>query len=625
MRQWPSWRRIKGGTKSTLFQPLGRAISIKLASYHRARLSNVIFIGITGSAGKTLAKELTADILESAGKCHKSRANMNSDYDLAAIVREVTSDTKFCVLEFAASDPGIIARGARMAKPKIGAITNVRADHYKAYGSLEAIADEKGSLISELPSSGTAVLNMDEPTVMAMRSRFNGKLVTYGCSPEADVRAENIISAWPQPLSFTLVHEGLRYAVQTKLHGEHLVPSVLVAITIGLTNGIMAEQACNAVANFEPFPLRMSPDIHPDGVSFIRDDLKAPLWSLPNVFDFMKKAEAERKILVLGTISDYTGSSRSTYAKVATEAQAVADQVIFVGASASKALRAKNEGQDSKICAFNSVKDASDYLNGILKKGDLVLIKGSNSVDHLGRIALSRRLEVTCWDSKCGRLSNCDTCPNLSIPKSAPHQPAPATTKPPEPRDTNVLLGLDESATVVVGIGNPGTEYANTPHNVGQHALDILADRFGGKWRDTGTAFVSNVLIDDSTVCLVKPQSFVNNTGETLSALTGGAGFGETQLVLLFDDINLPIGKVRARMRGSDGGHRGVRSIITAFQRSDIPRVKIGVKRSQSDEPAEVQVLRQFTEDEQTVVDTACEEAADRLIDLLRNPRRYGG
>lgn len=618
IRKWPSLRSAIGGTYWTLLVPLGRVINIKLAAFHRSRLSNVTFVAITGSAGKTLAKELTADVLATAGKCHRSRDNANLIWYLATTIREVTPDTKFCVLEFAASDPGDIARVARMGKPSIGAVTNVRADHYKAYGSLEAIANEKGDLISALPEGGTAVLNADDPTVMAMRSRFNGKLITYGCSPDADVRAEDIDSTWPKPLSFTLVYAGRSYAIQTKLHGEYLVTSVLVAITLGLANGIMIEQARSAVANCKPFLGRMFPDIHSDGVSFIRDDYKAPLWSLPGVFDFLQKADAERKILVLGTISDYRGSSGIIYAKVATEALAIADQVIFVGANSSKALRAKNQGQDSTIHAFPNVKDACNYLNGILRKGDLVFIKGSDRVDHLGRIVLSRSVDVTCWESNCKRKGFCDTCSKLSKVESPPGS-APAATIQPEPIDRNVLSEVGELAKVVVGIGNPGAEYVNTPHNVGHHTLDILASRFGGFWSDAGTAFVSNILVDDTPVYLIKPQSFVNNTGETLSTLKGVMGFHVTQLMLIFDDISLPIGKVRARMRGSDGGHLGIRSIISAFQSSEIPRIKIGVKRLQNDEPAEVQVLHQFTADEKTVVDTACEEAIDRFIDLLQN------
>ena len=110
------------------------------------------------------------------------------------------------------------------------------------------------------------------------------------------------------------------------------------------------------------------------------DDAKAPLWSIPAVLDFMKDARAGRKIVVIGTISDYTGNSDRAYVSVARQALAAADQVVFVGSRASKSLKARRHPQDDALLqAFPSVEAACAQLHDYFRAGDLVLLKGIRS------------------------------------------------------------------------------------------------------------------------------------------------------------------------------------------------------------------------------------------------------
>ena len=155
-------------------------------------------------------------------------------------------------------------------KPRIGVVTNIGTDHISAFGSVEAIAAEKGKLIAALPSHGIAILNADDPNVLAMRSRCAGRVITYGLAPEAMVRAENVSAAWPERLSFTVCFDGQSHTVHTQLPGAHLVHCALAAVAVGLAMGLPLTFAVQAISTVPPFPRRMSPVIRDDGVTFIR-------------------------------------------------------------------------------------------------------------------------------------------------------------------------------------------------------------------------------------------------------------------------------------------------------------------------------------------------------------------
>ena len=222
-----------------------------------------------------------------------------------------------------------------------------------------------------------------------MRSRCAGRVITYGLAPDAMVRAENVNAAWPERLSFTVCFNGQSHPVHTQLPGAHLVHCALAAVAVGLAMGLPLTVAAQAISTVPPFPCRMSPVIRDDGVTFIQDDAKAPLWAIPAVLDFMKNARAARKIVVIGTISDYTGNSDRAYVSVARQALAAADQVVFVGSRASKSLKARRHPQDDALQAFPSVEAAGAQLREFFRPGDLVLLKGIDH-DHLDALIAAR-------------------------------------------------------------------------------------------------------------------------------------------------------------------------------------------------------------------------------------------
>jgi peptidyl-tRNA hydrolase, PTH1 family len=170
---------------------------------------------------------------------------------------------------------------------------------------------------------------------------------------------------------------------------------------------------------------------------------------------------------------------------------------------------------------------------------------------------------------------------------------------------------------MVAGLGNPGPEYRDTRHNVGHRVADILAHTLRRGWQRDGQTLVCRAAWRGEPLYLVKPLSFMNVSGPVVATALRRHRATAADLILVYDDIDLPLGTIRVRMKGSAGGHNGVRSIIEALGTSDIRRVKVGVGRPLLKEDVADHVLTTFEPEEQPAVEAAVAEAADRVLRLL--------
>jgi len=182
-------------------------------------------------------------------------------------------------------------------------------------------------------------------------------------------------------------------------------------------------------------------------------------------------------------------------------------------------------------------------------------------------------------------------------------------------------------AQAIVGLGNPGSEYRETRHNVGHRVLDILAKRLHARFAREGRHAMARGRWQGEPLLLIKPTCYMNVSGPTVARLSRKLHLGPSDLIIVFDDIDLPLGKVRVRMKGSAGGHNGVRSLIEALGTDELRRVKVGIGRpvppGERDRRHEVSdhVLSAFDTEELSVVETACEEAAEQALKLASTPR----
>jgi peptidyl-tRNA hydrolase, PTH1 family len=175
-------------------------------------------------------------------------------------------------------------------------------------------------------------------------------------------------------------------------------------------------------------------------------------------------------------------------------------------------------------------------------------------------------------------------------------------------------------AHVVVGLGNPGPEYRDTRHNIGQRVVDHLAQQLKRAWHPDARALVARGSWRGDTLYLVKPQTFMNVTGPAVRSALTSLGAGPEDLVLVYDDIDMVLGKVRTRLKGSAGGHNGVQSVIDALGTEAIRRVKIGIGRPEHKAQVPDHVLTTFERDEEEIVAAAVATAAERVLGLLARP-----
>jgi PTH1 family peptidyl-tRNA hydrolase len=171
---------------------------------------------------------------------------------------------------------------------------------------------------------------------------------------------------------------------------------------------------------------------------------------------------------------------------------------------------------------------------------------------------------------------------------------------------------------VVVGLGNPGSRYAGTRHNVGFAVVDSLAEGpRAGRWQSRFQAQVAEAHEDDGKILLVKPETFMNLSGRAVRQVLDFYRVPVEELLVVCDDINLPLGKVRFRARGTHGGHNGLRDIQNHLGTAEYARLRIGVGAPPEDEAMD-HVLGRFRPSERSVIDDAVAKAAQAVLVWVR-------
>jgi PTH1 family peptidyl-tRNA hydrolase len=156
---------------------------------------------------------------------------------------------------------------------------------------------------------------------------------------------------------------------------------------------------------------------------------------------------------------------------------------------------------------------------------------------------------------------------------------------------------------LIAGLGNPGSRFEGNRHNIGYQAVEELADSHRLTFsRTEHDALTAHGTIADERVILAKPQTFMNESGKAVQALTGYYKIPPERLLVIYDDLDLPLGTVRFRQEGSSGGHRGVQSIINRLSTRQFPRLRLGIGRPPGRMDPAAYVLQDFSEDEEPVM-----------------------
>jgi UDP-N-acetylmuramoyl-tripeptide--D-alanyl-D-alanine ligase len=360
-------------------------------------------IGITGSAGKTTTKDLLAGIFALHGNTVAPRGSYNGEIGVPLTVFTAGTDTRYLVIEMGATGIGHISYLADMVKPDIGVVLGVGTAHAGEFGGVDNIALAKGEMVEGLAASGTAVINLDDDRVAAMRARTVASVVGFSAEGRADaaVQALNADTNTDGNPEFDLLLPGedTPHHVRSRLIGAHHTGNLLAAAAAAWAAGIPGADIATALSSQAAASRwRMERTERADGVTIINDaynanpeSMRAALRTLADL------GQGRRTWAVLGAMLELGEDSIREHTAVGTQVVRLNISRLVVVGREARALyvSAVQEGSWGDECVFAETADeAFELLDAELEPGDLVLFKSSNSVGlrHLGdRIALPRQ------------------------------------------------------------------------------------------------------------------------------------------------------------------------------------------------------------------------------------------
>lgn len=365
--------------------------ALQLLAHRVYEAWNKPVVAITGSAGKTTAKELTAHVLKSAGhRVLKSERNYNNGLGLPLSVLRMVSEGNtpdqfdIAVLEMGMSSPTHeIQRLCRITPPDIGVELMVAPVHLEYLGTIENIAAAKAELIEGLKSSGTAILNADDALVMKMRKKHAGKTLTFGIANRADVSAVDIDTRSLGKVRFRLLTPNGEARTELSMSGHHNLSNALAAATVGVAFGLPAEEIANALSTARPPKMRGEIIDFAAGFTVIDDSYNSNPRSLLNMVRTMAEAREGRKrlLVIAGEMLELGPDEASLHRAAGREIAETGVNVLWGVRGLAKEITAgAKEAGLPETRFFNSSEEAAAEVVKEVREGDLVLVKGSRGV-----------------------------------------------------------------------------------------------------------------------------------------------------------------------------------------------------------------------------------------------------
>jgi UDP-N-acetylmuramoyl-tripeptide--D-alanyl-D-alanine ligase len=356
-----------------------------LAAWWRAR-SAVRVVGITGSTGKTIAKEMVADVLSRTLQVLRNEGNLNSETGLPMTLLNLEPRHEAAVLEMSMYTEGEIARLAEIARPEVGVVLAVHPTHLERAGSLEAIARAKAELPRALPGDGLAVLNADDPRVAAMAGGTAAAVLTFGLGSQATVRAEEVESRGLLGTSFLLRAPWATRRLRSATPGRHLVPHALAAIAVAQRFDVPLDEVAAALAAGSRAAHRMALAEATSGATIIDDTYNASPVSVAAALDFLGEtavAPGRARYAVLGDMLELGPEEESLHREIGTRAARVADALVAVGARGRWIGEGARAAGLARVTTVDDPEEAAAAVERELAPGvgDLVLVKGSRGIE----------------------------------------------------------------------------------------------------------------------------------------------------------------------------------------------------------------------------------------------------
>ncbi len=343
-------------------------------------------VGITGNVGKTTAKEAVAAALGARYRVLKTKDSFNNEIGVPLTFLGLEASHEVAVIELGFYVPGEIADLCGLVRPRVGVITRIpeRPVHFARTPSVEAIASGKAELIAALPAEGTALLNADDPRVRALAPRTKARVVLFGESADAALRASDVRAEGLAGLRFVASFEGQRAEVSVPLPGRHVIVAALAALGSARALGVPLDEAAVALATLEQPRHRMEIR-RGDRITVIDDSYNASPTAVMAALAVLRDAHA-RRVAVLGDMLELGVHSADAHEEVGREAASSADVLVGVGPLARTAVDAARRAGLSDTHLVADGAEALVLLKRLQRPGDVILVKGSRALG-LDRLA----------------------------------------------------------------------------------------------------------------------------------------------------------------------------------------------------------------------------------------------
>jgi UDP-N-acetylmuramoyl-tripeptide--D-alanyl-D-alanine ligase len=353
---------------------------LELTAEERRGISAVV-VGITGSTGKTSVKDLTTAVLSTRHRVAASPRSFNTEIGVPLTLLNAASEAEAIVVEMGSRGPGHIARLCQVARPVIGAVTNVGTAHMEMFRSVEAVADAKAELVEALPQDGVAVLNADDPVVTGFDRRTRARALRFGTASHADVRGEELSLDRAGRASFTLRTAAGSERVELVVPGEHMAWNALAAAAVGVAMGLTAGECAAGLKEARVSAWRMEVFEGRGGVTVVNDAYNANPASMAAALKAARWIAADHRcIAVLGAMAELGEISAVEHERAGElVARLGIERLVVVGADARLiGVGAVREGVEAdRVIQCETVEEATEAVRKDVRPGDVVLVKGS--------------------------------------------------------------------------------------------------------------------------------------------------------------------------------------------------------------------------------------------------------
>lgn len=384
IKNHPIWTQITPyNTKIASYKKPLHLLKFFLAKQYAKFFPKEIFIGITGSVGKTTTARACVKVLSQKYKTISTKSSLDPILNIPSTILSIKPSTQKVVLEMGIEYKSEMDFYLSLVQPKTAIFTEIYFAHSQFLGNVEEIIEEKGKLIQQIPSDGTAILNWDDPYGKKLADKCRGTVVFYGTDPNncmvwaGNIRIENMKTV------FEINHGVERIMVEYPLLGEHQIYTALAAATLGLVNGVPLTRVKIGLESLEPEIHRMDPLYGPNGSIILDDTYNSSPLAVEAAIDTLVKISGRRRIVVLGEMKELGKYSEKLHRQIAQKLYKEKIDMVLLGTGDTKFIadelaslgfwpdRIESDLQNSQIVS---------KLLKVLGKGDIVLIKGSRGV-----------------------------------------------------------------------------------------------------------------------------------------------------------------------------------------------------------------------------------------------------